>query len=277
MAIKARWKSKDEAPDWAKDHLVEVTDIEGKGLGVFTIDAEGLRPKEHVDGFRESKIQLARQLEELQEKTRGSLSAEQAAELQRRIDELNEQASTADERKIAEKVKETFVPFKLGDREIRVHKGDKGAFETHLKATTDQLTAAGETGKKQLAELRKERIANAGLLAMKAIGGFKDKAVGDVLLHLDHTFTIGGDNFEAFIPDPDDPTKPKVDKDQKKVTVETYLRNIVESGERAGVWVEEAKGPNKKLVPPVPGGDKTPRPTSTDLIKKGIEQRRAAG
>jgi hypothetical protein len=265
MAIPSTWKSKDLVPEWALPHVEEKD-------GEFVLDVAGYRPKKEVDEFRENNLKLTQKLEELQAKMAEGLSPEEKTKLETEIQTLREKLEAGEHgEKIEELIAQRMTELEVGGRKVKVPKTDAPHLQSQLKALNENATTLASTAETMRAELMKERIGGATLAAMRKIGGFNPRAEDDVVGHVSLRFQMG-DDLEAFLPDPDDKEgkTASVGADGKKLTIEGYLRNIVESGEKAGVWVDPPQGARQRIkAGSVPEAERA-APTGSRRIAKGL-------
>lgn len=279
MAIPSSWKSKEEIPERYLPFL-ESGDIVEKD-GVFNLEVTGMRPKKELDGFRKKTIDTLRQLEELQKSTEGGISSDKKEEMETQIEALRDQiAAGPDDKKVAKLVKDRMTTVEVGGREITVLRTDGPALVASLKKSGVDYATASASLVTVNTELAKERVEGGARSAMTKIGGFKPLAQEGVVEHVSLRFKMGADH-QPFLPDPEAPP-PKngempaalADADGANVSIEGYLRGVVEAGTYAGVWTDDPSGPPKTVKP---GHLKAKGDTvsNTSRIARGMEKRAA--
>lgn len=240
MPLPSKWNSKDDVPEALKPYVVE---RDGKAV----LDVVGMQPKEIVDEFRENNLRLQGELEKLHGKLSGALSAEEAQRLQAELETLRTrlESGAADE-KVNEILSKRLVPVKIGDREVSVDRTSKPVLEASLRDLSGRLDQSMGERDKLATELRKEKIVGGGQRAAMAIPGVKQAAIDDIVRHLSDVFVLSED-LSPFMPDPEmkDGKTPRIGKDGKPTTMESYLLEVKESGRKTGVWFDEPKGPGR--------------------------------
>ncbi len=240
MTLPSRWDSLDQIPEWAKGSVVERD-------GKFFLDVAGYAPKETVDEFRENNLRLKSELEALHGKLNGAVSAEDAARLQTEIETLRARLEAGeDDKRVQELVQKRIAPVKIGDREVLVDRAHKAVVESVVAGLSKSLSDAEEARSAVAAELARERIEGGTRRALSAIGGYKDAAVDDIVLHVAQRFRMG-DDYQPYLPDPNDKEGKlaAVGADGKPVSIESYLRGVREKGTKSGVWFDEPRGPRQ--------------------------------
>ena len=283
MALPRTWKSKSDIPE-ALQPLVEAGYITQADNGTWELDdVEGLVPKSRVDDFRESNITLKTQLEAVEKKLAGAVSAADAEALRGQIADLQSRIDVGeDDKRVQELFDKNLVTVDLGDgKSIRVDKRSRAVLGAHLKSLGDDSAAQGEALTTVRTELASERIGGGARAAMAAIGGFKDKAQDDVVRYVESIFEMGDDDFQPFMPDPDadlvdGKPQPLLDEKGKPIRIESHLRSVVEGGTKNGVWLDEPSGPGKRGVPRRPGGGENAALHGRDRIEKALADKQNA-
>lgn len=267
--LPSAWNSREAVPEALRDFVVE------KG-GKFVLEGvEGFEPKERVDEFRTNNLRFKEDVERLQGQLKGALSAEDAERLKVELEEAKSKLDAGVySKRVEELLAQRIATVRIGERDVTVLKSDKPVLETLLKGLSDRESSSSDRLRNLTVELAKERIDGAARAAMASIGGFKENAHDDVVRSVREVFRMG-DDFTAFLPDLEADKEgkvAKVDASGKPLTVEGYLRQIVESGKKGGVWVEEARGPGgKKVTPAAPKQTDTVHGTSR--IARGLAAR----
>jgi len=273
MTLPTKWKTRDEAPEWARDDLKEVN-------GEFYLDVAGYRPAAEFDDFRQKNLDLTRKLEELQRQREGGLSPEEAAKKEEEIEELRRKLEEgAHGERVEELIEQRLGEIELGDRKIKVLRTDLPHVKAQLKATGEKATKLTDETTVMRRELETERLEGGTRAAMSRIGGFKEPAHDDVVLHV-RTVARLDEKFQPYIPDleqdPEGKT-PLVGEDGKPVRIEGYLRQIQEKGTKSGVWFEDPSGPTRRnLRPTSTTGQERGSATGQRRIAKGLRKQKGS-
>ena len=258
MTIPSGWKSRDDVPDWAKDHVEETED------GRFALSVEGMTPSSKIDEFRTNNLQLRKTVEKLEKSLKGSLSASDRTSLETEVQDLKDRLAAGEH---DEKIQEL-----VAQRTSRM----RDDHQAELTARDDEVAKRDQRLSTVTSRLAKDRIENATLIGIKEVGGVKDGAVDDILANVNRTFSIDEESDFAPVARDEEGNILRGKDGVKPLTPAEHLASIKKAGSKAGVWFETADSPPSDRRFGSKKSSSSDSATGRDRIRNALREQKAS-